>query len=220
LDTTANVAGNLLKVLTNDESKDVFQLPPVMQKLMENKWLGDKTGQGFYKKIKDEKGQSVILALDPKTFEYKPSQKVKFETLEGTKSINDLKKRFSVLLSGQDKAGEFYRKTFADQFRYASFRIPEIADELYRIDAAITAGFGWQLGLFETWDAIGVRKGIELIESQGSKPAQWVYDLLDAGFDRFYKVEGGASEILRHSDEELQSRSGNGTVHFAGESFQ
>ncbi|WP_421827922.1 3-hydroxyacyl-CoA dehydrogenase/enoyl-CoA hydratase family protein [Larkinella sp.] len=191
LDTTANVANNLLNVLTNDESKDTFQLPPVMQKLMENKWLGDKTGQGFYKKIKDEKGQSVILALDPKTFEYKPSQKVKFATLEGTKSIDNLKKRFSVLLAGQDKAGEFYRKTFADQFRYASLRIPEIADELYRIDAAITAGFGWQLGLFETWDAIGIRQGIELIESQGSKPAQWVYDLLDAGFDSFYKVEGG-----------------------------
>ncbi|RRA98587.1 3-hydroxyacyl-CoA dehydrogenase/enoyl-CoA hydratase family protein [Larkinella rosea] len=191
LDTTANVAGNLLNVLTNDESKDTFQLPPVMQKLMENRWLGDKTGQGFYKKIKDEKGQSVILALDPKTFEYKPSEKVKFATLESTKSINDLKKRFSVLLAGQDKAGEFYRKTFADLFRYASLRIPEISDELYRIDAAITAGFGWQLGLFETWDAIGVRKGIELIESQGPKPAQWVYDMLEAGFESFYKVEGG-----------------------------
>ncbi|GAB3923329.1 3-hydroxyacyl-CoA dehydrogenase/enoyl-CoA hydratase family protein [Larkinella terrae] len=191
LDTTANVANNLLNVLTTDESKDTFQLPPVMQKLMENRWLGDKTGQGFYKKIKDEKGQSVILALDPKTFEYKPSEKVKFATLESTKSISDLKKRFSVLLAGQDKAGEFYRKTFADLFRYASLRIPEIADELYRIDAAITAGFGWQLGLFETWDAIGVHKGIELIESQGPKPAQWVYDMLDAGFESFYKIEGG-----------------------------
>ncbi|RAJ98217.1 3-hydroxyacyl-CoA dehydrogenase [Larkinella arboricola] len=191
LDTTVNVATNLLKVLTNDESKDGFQLPSVMQKLMENKWLGDKTGQGFYKKIKDEKGQSVILALDLKTFEYKPSQKVKFATLEGTKSIDNLKKRFSVLLAGQDQAGEFYRKTFADQFRYASYRIPEVADELYRIDAAITAGFGWQLGLFETWDAIGLRKGIELIESMGEKPAPWVYEMLEAGFESFYKVEGG-----------------------------
>ncbi|GAB3268881.1 3-hydroxyacyl-CoA dehydrogenase/enoyl-CoA hydratase family protein [Larkinella harenae] len=191
LDTTVNVASNLLNVLTNDESKDGFQLPSVIQKLMENKWLGDKTGQGFYKKIKDEKGQSVILALDLKTFEYKPSQKVKFATLEGTKSIDNLKKRFSVLLAGQDKAGEFYRKTFADQFRYASYRIPEVADELYRIDAAITAGFGWQLGLFETWDAIGVRKGVELIESLGQKPAQWVYDMLEAGFESFYKPEDG-----------------------------
>ncbi len=191
LDTTVNVASNLLKALKDDESKDGFQLPPVIQKLTENKWLGDKTGQGFYKKIKDEKGQSVILALDLKTFEYKPSQKVKFATLEGTKSIDNLKKRFSILLAGQDQAGEFYRRTFADQFRYASYRIPEVADELYRIDAAITAGFGWQLGLFETWDAIGVRKGIELIESMEQKPARWVYDMLEAGFESFYKVEGG-----------------------------
>ncbi|WP_128547907.1 3-hydroxyacyl-CoA dehydrogenase/enoyl-CoA hydratase family protein [Larkinella soli] len=191
LDTTVNVATNLLKVLTNDESKEAFRLPPVMQKLYDNKWLGDKTGQGFYKKVKDEKGQSVILALDLKTFEYKPSQKVKFATLEGTKSIDSLKKRFPVLLAGSDKAGEFYRKTFADSFRYATYRIPEIADELYRIDAAITAGFGWQMGLFETWDAIGLRKGVELLESQGQKPAAWVYEMLEAGFDSFYKVEGG-----------------------------
>ncbi|CCH56095.1 3-hydroxyacyl-CoA dehydrogenase NAD-binding protein [Fibrisoma limi BUZ 3] len=190
LDTTVNVANNLVK-MEHDESRESFQLTASMQKLMENKWLGDKTGQGYYKKTKDENGQTVILALDLKTYEYKPSQKVKFATLESTKAIENLRKRFPVLLAGQDKAGEFYRRTFADGFRYATNRIPEISDELYRIDAAITTGFGWQLGLFETWDAIGVRKGVELIESQGQKPAQWVYDMLDAGFESFYKVEGG-----------------------------
>ena len=195
LDTTVNVAGNLVK-LEHDESRASFELPQSVQKLMENKWLGDKTGQGYYKKTKDSTGQTQILALDLKTFEYKPSQKVtgaaiRFATLEGTKAIDNLKKRFPVLVAGQDKAGEFYRKTFADGFRYASFRIPEISDELYRIDAAITAGFGWQLGLFETWDAIGVKNGLDMIEAQGQKPAQWVYDMLDAGFDTFYKVEGG-----------------------------
>ncbi|GAB3692735.1 3-hydroxyacyl-CoA dehydrogenase/enoyl-CoA hydratase family protein [Spirosoma flavus] len=195
LDTTVNVANNLVK-MEHDESRASFELPPSMQKLMENKWLGDKTGQGYYKKTKDEKGQTLILALDLKTFEYKPSGKAKFATLESTKVIDNLKKRFPVLLAGKDKAGEFYRQTFADGFRYATYRIPEISDELYRIDAAITAGFGWQMGLFETWDAIGVRKGVELIESLGQKPAQWVYDMIDAGFDRnaepsFYKVEGG-----------------------------
>lgn len=158
---------------------------------MENKWLGDKTGQGYYKKTKDDKGQTLILALDLKTFEYKPSEKVKFVTLDGTKAIDNLKKRFPVLIAGKDKAGEFYRRTFADGFRYATYRIPEISDELYRIDAAITAGFGWQLGLFETWDAIGLKKGVELIESFGQKPAQWVYDMIDAGFDSFYTVENG-----------------------------
>ncbi|UHG91671.1 3-hydroxyacyl-CoA dehydrogenase/enoyl-CoA hydratase family protein [Spirosoma oryzicola] len=190
LDTTVNVASNLVR-MEHDESRSSFELPSSVQKLMENKWLGDKTGQGYYKKTKDEKGQTLILALDLKTFEYKPSQKVKFGTLESTKAIDNLKKRFPVLIAGKDKAGEFYRRTFADGFRYATYRIPEISDELYRIDAAITAGFGWQLGLFETWDAIGVRKGVELIESSGQKPAPWVYDMLDAGFDSFYKLENG-----------------------------
>jgi len=190
LDTTVNVASNLVK-MEHDESRASFELPASVQKLMENKWLGDKTGQGYYKKTKDEKGQTLILALDLNTFEYKPSQKVKFATLESTKAIDNLKKRFPVLIAGQDKAGEFYRRTFADGFRYATYRIPEISDELYRIDAAITAGFGWQMGLFETWDAIGVKKGVELIESFGQKPAQWVYDMLAAGFESFYKVEGG-----------------------------
>ncbi|GAB4027047.1 3-hydroxyacyl-CoA dehydrogenase/enoyl-CoA hydratase family protein [Spirosoma koreense] len=190
LDTTVNVAGNLVK-MEHDESRASFELPESVRKLMENKWLGDKTGQGYYKKTKDEKGQTLILALDLKTFEYKPSQKVKFATLESTKAIDNLKKRFPVLLAGQDKAGEFYRRTFADGFRYATYRIPEISDELYRIDAAITAGFGWQMGLFETWDAVGVQKGVELIEALGQKPAQWVYDMLDAGYTSFYKIENG-----------------------------
>ena len=162
LDTTVNVAGNLVK-MEHDESRASFELPASVQKLMENKWLGDKTGQGYYKKTKDEKGQTQILALDLNTYEYKPSGKVtgaaiRFATLDSTKAIDSLKKRFPVLIEGKDKAGEFYRKTFADGFQYATHRIPEISDELYRIDAAITAGFGWQLGLFETWDAIGVEE--------------------------------------------------------------
>ena len=190
LDTTVNVAGNLVK-MEHDEARLSFELPASVQKLMENKWLGDKTGQGYYKKSKDASGKTEILALDLKTFEYKPSQKVKFSTLESTKAIDNLKKRFPVLVAGQDKAGEFYRRTFADGFTYATYRIPEISDELYRIDAAITAGFGWQLGLFETWDAIGVREGLKMIEAQGQKPAPWVYEMLDAGFDQFYKIEGG-----------------------------
>lgn len=193
LDTTVNVASNLSK-MEHDESRASFELPASVHKLMDNKWLGDKTGQGYYKKTKDATGKTEILALDLKTFEYKPSQKVKFATLEGTKAIDTLRKRFPVLLAGTDKAGEFYRQTFADGFQYATHRIPEISDELYRIDAAITAGFGWQLGLFETWDAIGVRKGVELIEAQGKKPAQWVYDMLDAGIDSFYRVENGKKQ--------------------------
>jgi 3-hydroxyacyl-CoA dehydrogenase len=192
LDTTVHVANNLYAAGEgSDESRDAFVIPGVMQKLFDNKWLGDKTGQGFYKKIKDEKGKSVILALDFNSLEYKPSEKVKFATLEGTKAISDVSKRFAVLVAGKDKAGEFYRKTFADVFRYATMRIPEISDEIFRIDQAITAGFGWQYGLFETWDAIGVQDMLTIMESLELKPAAWIYDMIAGGNTSFYKVEGG-----------------------------
>ena len=188
LDTTVHVASNL-KTLEHDESRATFELPAMVQKLMTEGWLGDKTGQGFYKKQKGA-GKTEILALDLKTFEYKPSQKARFEVFDKTKKMDRLADRFAVLLADKTKAGEFYRQTFADQFRYVTYRIPEIADELYRIDEAIKAGFGWQMGLFETWDAIGLQAGIELIESQGQKPAPWVYDLA-AGHKSFYKLEQG-----------------------------
>ncbi|KQS25402.1 3-hydroxyacyl-CoA dehydrogenase/enoyl-CoA hydratase family protein [Dyadobacter sp. Leaf189] len=192
LDTTVHVANNLYASGEGkDESRDAFVLPSVMQKLFDNKWLGDKTGQGFYKKVKDEKGKSVILALDFETLEYKPSEKVKFATLEGTKAISDVWKRFPVLLAGQDKAGDFYRKTFADIFRYATFRIPEISDEIFRIDQAIASGFGWQYGLFETWDAIGLKNMLGIMESLDQKPAAWVYEMVEAGNESFYKIENG-----------------------------
>lgn len=190
LDTTINVSNNLYAGLTNDESKDTFVLPEMMKKLQENKWLGDKTGQGFYKKIKGAGGKSEILALNLKTFEYEPSQKVKFDVFEKTKNLA-LKDRFAVLLADKTKAGEFYRKTILDGFRYVTFRIPEISDELYRIDAAICAGFGWEMGLFATWDAIGVEKGIELMATEGMKPAEWVNEMLASGAKTFYKSEGG-----------------------------
>lgn len=191
LDTSVHVSNNLYASGEGiDESRGAFILPASMQTLYDNKWLGDKTGQGFYKKTKVD-GKTVILALDLKTMEYKPSQKVRFATLESTKAIDSLKKRFGVLLAGSDKAAEFYRKSFADSFRYATFRIPEISDELYRIDQAICAGFGWEMGMFETWDAIGVQKMIGIMEKLDLKPAPWVYDMTGAGHSSFYKVENG-----------------------------
>lgn len=192
LDTTVHVANNLYQAGESmDESREAFMLPPIMQRLFDAKRLGDKTGQGFYKKTKDEKGKTVIMALAFDTMEYRPSEKVKFATLESTKAIDNLAKRFGVLLEGKDKAGEFYRRTFADAFRYATYRIPEISDEIFRIDQAITAGFGWQMGLFETWDAVGIRKMLGLMEELGKQPAPWVYEMLEAGNDSFYKTEQG-----------------------------
>lgn len=191
LDTLIKVSGNLHKGLTNDESKSLFKLPEVVLKMESNKWLGDKTGQGFYKKSKNEKGETEILTLDLKTLEYNPKAKVKFPTLESTKTIDNLKDRFKVLFAGKDKAGEFYRDAFFGLFNYVSNRIPEIADELYKIDDAVCAGFGWQLGPFETWDAIGLERSIPLLEAAGYKPNQWIHEMIAAGNKSFYKVESG-----------------------------
>ena len=191
LDTTVHVANNLNATLTSDESKSIFELPSMMEKLIDNKWLGDKTGQGFYKKTKDDKGKTVILSLDLQTFEYRAAQRVSFETLERSKAVDQLADRFALLLAGQDLAGEFYRKTILDGFRYASNRVPEIADDLVKIDQAICAGFGWEMGVFETWDAIGVEKANVMMAEMGLTPAPWVAEMLSLGHSTFYKIEGG-----------------------------
>jgi len=191
LDTMINVANGLKKGVLNDEANALFALPAYLEKMAKNKWLGDKTGQGFYKKTKDKDGKTQILVLDLKTFEYRPQQKVKFATLELTKTIDNIRERIKVLVSGKDKAGEFYRTTFSGLFQYVSNRIPEIADELYKIDDALKAGFGWDLGPFEYWDAIGVENAVKLIEESGNRPAQWVYEFLKAGNTSFYKTENG-----------------------------
>ncbi len=188
LDTTINVANGLAQGLPNDEAKDVFVLPDFVKKMGESKWLGDKTGQGFYKKVKGEGGKSEIHALDLNTLEYKPSQKVKFATLEMTKTIEKLADRFKVLVAGKDKAGEFYRLSFGSLFAYVSNRIPEISDELFKLDDALRAGFGWEMGPFETWDALGVQAGIDLAKAAGRTVASWVEEMAAAGHTSFYKV--------------------------------
>lgn len=191
LDTLVKVANNLYAALPNDEGLEMFKLPEVVAKLEQNKWLGDKTGQGFYKKSKNAKGETEILSLDLNTLEYKPKAKAKFATLETTKTIDNLKDRFKVLLAGKDNAGDFYRDAFYGLFQYASNRIPEIADELYKIDDAVCAGFGWELGPFETWDAVGIEKAIEGMKAIGYKPATWVTEMVATGNKTFYRIENG-----------------------------
>ncbi len=194
LDTLVLVAKGLKQNCPNDEAKNLFEIPAYIQKMVDNKWVGDKTGQGFYKKIKNKEGKSEILVLDLKTLEYKASQKVKFATLELTKPVDNLKERIKILIAGKDKAGEFYRATFTGLFQYVSNRIPEISDELYKIDDALKAGFGWDLGPFEYWDAMGVKEAVALMEQASLKPAQWVYDMLKENAS-FYKIENGVRKF-------------------------
>ncbi|WP_192347441.1 3-hydroxyacyl-CoA dehydrogenase/enoyl-CoA hydratase family protein [Algoriphagus sp. Y33] len=191
LDTTVNVANNLYKALPDDESRDKFKLPKIVEVLHSNKWFGDKTGQGYFKMIRHKDGSKELKEIDFETFEYKEVEKPKFKALEAAKEFEDLRKRIKYLVNFDDRAGEFYRATYYDLFRYCSNRIPEISDELYRIDQAVSAGFGWELGPFETWDVLGVKETVDKMEAAGEKPAAWVYEMLEAGNDSFYKVENG-----------------------------
>ena len=191
LDTTVNVANNLFGALDRDEARDAFKLPGIVKELYDRKWLGDKSGQGYYKKGKDAQGNTVIQELDFKTYEYTDRTKAKFPALELAKPKDDIKERIKILLSAQDKAGEFYRAHFYDVFTYCTNRIPEIADELYRIDQAVCAGFGWEYGPFETWDMLGVKQTLEKMKEGGYQPNQWVQEMLDSGAESFYKAENG-----------------------------
>lgn len=191
LDTLVHVANGLTQNCPDDEERGLFELPDYISKMVENNWLGSKTNQGFYKKVKDESGKSQIMALDLNTLEYKESSRPKFATLDMAKPIDDLKKRTQMLLMGMDKAGEFYRKVFGGLFAYVSNRIPEITDDLYKIDDALRAGFGWELGPFETWDVLGLDKGLKLIADNNKKAAAWVSEMKEAGITSFYKSENG-----------------------------
>jgi len=190
LDTMVHVANGLSQGVPNDEAKELFQIPGFVTKMVANNWLGSKSGQGFYKKDKVN-GANVFSTLDLKTLEYQPSKKVKFPSLETTKTIDKLSDRMKVLFAAKDKAGEFYRSIFYQLFAYASNRIPEITDDLYKIDAAMNAGFGWETGPFEKWDALGVEDTLKAMEADNLKPAQWVYDMLAGGTTSFYKIEDG-----------------------------
>ncbi len=186
LDTLVHVANGIYDNCPNDEAHELFKLPDFINKMMENKWLGSKTGQGFYKKEGKE-----ILSLDLDTLEYRTAKKASFATLELTKTIEKPIDRFKVLVKGKDKAGDFYRKNFSAMFAYCSNRIPEITEEFYKIDDAMKAGFGWENGPFEIWDAIGIEKAIAMMEAEGYKPAAWVTDMLISGNKSFYSVKNG-----------------------------
>ncbi len=209
LDTLVHVANGVQQNCPNDEANELFHSPDYITKMVENGWLGAKSKQGFYKKVKNDKGKSEILSLNLKTLEYETKKKAKFPTLELTKSIDNLKERTKVLFNGKDKAGEFYRKAFTGLFQYVSNRIPEIADELYKVDDALKAGFAWELGPFETWDIVGVEKAIALMEEAGKKPAQWIYDMVAAGANSFYRVENGLKQFYDIASKSYQTIPGS-----------
>ena len=191
LDTLVHVANGLSLHCKTDEGNALFAVPEYISKMVENNWLGSKTKQGFYKKVKGEDGKSKILTLDLKSLAYREKERVNFATLDLAKSEDNLKNRTKILLSGKDKTGEFYRKSFYGLFAYVSHRIPEITDALYKVDEALNAGFGWELGPFATWDTVGVEKTVLKMKAEGTLVADWINEMLAAGCPTFYKLENG-----------------------------
>ncbi|HWB24335.1 MAG TPA: 3-hydroxyacyl-CoA dehydrogenase/enoyl-CoA hydratase family protein [Chitinophagaceae bacterium] len=200
IDTLVKVAAGVAQNCPGDEAKAMFAIPAWLEKMVTSNWLGDKTGQGFFKKVKlpvtsgspeETKKDKEIFVLNLNTLEYEPRKKARFATLEAAKPVDDLKQRLKILVAGQDKAGEFYRQFHYALFSYISHRIPEISDEIYRVDDAMMAGFGWEIGAFESWDVLGVAKTVEAMKAAGHSVAPWVDEMLAEGNTSFYKVQNG-----------------------------
>ena len=170
--------------------------PKYLAFLLENGFIGDKAGQGFYKKTaeKDEKGRRIILALNLDTLTYAPRKKPDLPSLKLSKQIENFSKRFPALLEADDKGGQFLKDYFLGLFAYASNRVPEISDHLFAIDDAMRSGYAWEYGPFEYWDLIGVQKGIELAEANGESVAGWVKEMVATGCQHFYRREGGVRQ--------------------------
>lgn len=190
IDTLVKVAKGVADNCPADEAKQTFNIPAWLDKLVANNWLGDKSGQGFFKKDRTSPTKD-IYTLNLQTMEYGARQKPKFATLETAKPVEDLKQRIKMVSAGTDKAGEFYRQFHYSLFAYISHRIPEISDEIYRVDDAMMAGFGWEIGAFESWDVLGVESTVKKMQEAGYKVDNWVNDMIAGGFKSFYKIEGG-----------------------------
>lgn len=194
LDVLVHVNKNLYPAVPDDEDRDAFLVPDLINKMLEKKLLGDKTNGGFYKKTKTAEGKTEILELDLETFEYKPQAKTKFPSFDVAKQTDDLAKRIKTLVWGDDKVGQFLWKTMSRTFRYAANRIPEIADTIIEIDNAIKWGFGWEIGVFETWDAIGLTESVERMRSEDQPIPASVEKMLASGSTSFYKHHNGEHE--------------------------
>lgn len=225
IDTLVKVAKGVYDNCPADEAKDIFIIPAWLEKIVANNWLGDKTGQGFFKKTKGAGGASEILVLNLQTMEYEARKKPRFATIETAKAVDDLKGRIKVLAGGQDKAGEFFRQFHYSLFSYISHRIPEISDEIYRIDDAMKAGFGWEIGAFESWDVLGVEKTVKALKEAGYTVAAWVDEMIAKGVKSFYKIDNGKKLCYSPASGDYVSTVAEGTEaafivmkNFAGQS--
>jgi len=205
LDTLANVASNLYENAPGDEQREIFRVPEFVQEMIQRGWLGEKSGQGFYKRIKSPTGESTILELNLKTFEYEPQQKVRFPSLGAARNIDDPVKRVLTILAADDRAGQLARETTADSLIYAANHTPEIADSIVAVDEAIRWGFNFDMGSFEMWDVLLQHPDIlqkVLLEGTGTQALpELVQRVKDKGEGTFYIGASGNRQFFDfHTD--------------------
>ncbi|NLN38707.1 MAG: 3-hydroxyacyl-CoA dehydrogenase/enoyl-CoA hydratase family protein [Smithella sp.] len=189
LDTGLHVQKNLYDAVPNDESRDIFLPLPFGQKMMENKWLGNKTKQGFYKKTKDAKGKSVKLMLNYETMEYVPADRPKFASIQAAKKKDDVRASMKDVFFGDDIASEFIREYLCKNFIYSANRVGEICDNIMAIDNAMKWGYNHKLGPFESWDAVGVKESLEVMKKLKLKIPKKVEEMLKKGCESFYTTK-------------------------------
>jgi len=201
LDVLVHVVKNIYETAPNDESRERYKVPALVEEMAKRGWLGDKTGQGFYKKVKGA-GEKEILTLDVNTMEYRPRQKAKFGSLEMGKAIEDTRERLRALvgpvLEGQkgDKAQQFLWAALSETCLYAARRVPEISDNVADVDRAMRWGFGWELGPFEIIDTLGVKAFAAQAEKEGRSLPPVIEKVLASGRQGFYESEKGITKVF------------------------
>ena len=208
LDTLISVSKGIYDSCKNDESIEIFKEPDFLKKMVNNNALGSKTGKGFYKKIKDKAGKSKILRLDFESMDYVEQKKVNFDILSKARKIKTSKEKFKFLVSGDDRACNFYKENFSRMFHYIQNRIPEISDSIVSIDQAMKAGFGWKDGPFEIWNYIGINEGKELMKLYGLETAKWVDDILSNGYNEFYRKSEGIVQYYDLTSKKYKTKPG------------
>ncbi|MDQ3586711.1 MAG: 3-hydroxyacyl-CoA dehydrogenase/enoyl-CoA hydratase family protein [Acidobacteriota bacterium] len=205
LDVFGHVIRNLYDALPEDEEREVFRAPVFLTDMIGSGMLGNKTKGGFYKKQKGEGEKQEIWTLDHASLEYRPAQKIKLPSLDAAKNVEDTMARVKSLVWGEDRVGQFLWKTLTRTMRYAANRIPEIANNVVDADRALRWGFGWELGIFETWDAIGVEKSVARMKEEGQPIPENVQRMLDAGAKSFYRNENGERSYFDFASEQYQT---------------
>ena len=201
LDVLVHVVRNIYENAPEDESREMYRIPPLVEAMIARKWLGEKTGGGFYQRIK-KGGEAEILTLDWQKLEYRPRQKAKFGSIEAARPIEDTRERLRALLTpalegkGGDKATRFLWASFGETFLYAARRIPEIANRIVDVDRAMRWGFGWELGPFEMWDALGAERVAKALERDGKQLPPLVEKVLTSPRKLFYATEQGRTSYF------------------------